>query len=152
MGRTESSTSAVSMPVLAFDFISTSSNSNFPASILDRSRMSLIRVSKSLPALWITRACSTSLSLSRSPLLSARILWIMKVATVLWSSEPLYIILRHNGIISVCSRNVITAWSSPFTRAPTTPKLANLRYSNGFVLLTVLRKGYKKRGIWAICN
>ena len=35
------------------------------------------------------------------------------------------------------------------TKAPTTPKLVSLRYSNGRVLLVVCRKGYKKSGICA---
>jgi hypothetical protein len=35
------------------------------------------------------------------------------------------------------------------TRAPMTPKLVRRRYSNGLVLLVVLRKGYKNKGIWA---
>ena len=34
-----------------------------------------------------------------------------------------------------------------FTNAPTTPKLVNLRYSNGLLLLTVWRNGYKNNGI-----
>lgn len=36
-----------------------------------------------------------------------------------------------------------------FTRAPITPKLVNLRYSNGLVLLVVFKKGYKYKGICA---
>lgn len=35
------------------------------------------------------------------------------------------------------------------TRAPMTPKLVRRRYSNGLVLLVVLRKGYKNKGMWA---
>jgi len=35
------------------------------------------------------------------------------------------------------------------TRAPMTPKLVRRRYSNGLVLLVVLRNGYKNNGMWA---
>ena len=38
---------------------------------------------------------------------------------------------------------------STFTKAPMTPKLVSLKYSNGLDLLVVLRKGYRYRGIWA---
>lgn len=41
----------------------------------------------------------------------------MKVATVLLSSEPLSMIRRHRGMISVVRRKLITC-SSVFTRAP----------------------------------
>ena len=37
-----------------------------------------------------------------------------------------------------------------FTRAPITPRDVRRRYSNGRVFEVVLRKGYKKRGIWAV--
>ena len=87
----------------------------------------------------------------------------MKVATVLYkfiannfnkkyyleSSYPLFIILKHKGIISVCIRKWIASLSSLFTKAPITPKLVTLRFSNGFALLLVLRKGYRNKGIWA---
>lgn len=36
---------------------------------------------------------------------------------------------------------------STLTRAPITPKLVNLRYSNGLALLVVLRNGYKNNGM-----
>lgn len=39
--------------------------------------------------------------------------------------------------------------SSPFTKAPITPKLVTLRFSKGFALFEVFRKGYKNNGIWA---
>lgn len=58
-------------------------------------------------------------------------------------------ILKHNGIISVVSRNVITSCSSVLTNAPITPRLVSLRYSKGRVLLTVWRNGYKNSGTWA---
>ena len=38
------------------------------------------------------------------------------------------------------------------TRAPMTPKLVNLRYSNGRVLLNVCRNGYRNKGMWAVTN
>lgn len=76
-----------------------------------------------------------------SPLSSNRIFCKIKVATVLLSSEPLSMMRKQSGIISVVSRNVITSCSSVFTNAPITPKLVNLRYSNGRVLLTVCRNG-----------
>ena len=47
----------------------------------------------------------------------------MKVATVLESSEPVSIILKQSGIISVVRRKLITSCSSVFTSAPITPKL-----------------------------
>ena len=76
----------------------------------------------------------------------------MNVATVFESSVPLSIILKHNGIISVCKRKLITSWSSIFTKAPITPRLVNLKYSKGLPLLTVLRKGYRNNGICAFRN
>jgi hypothetical protein len=77
---------------------------------------------------------------------------MMKVATVCESSVPRSIILRHKGIISVCSKKLITLGSSIFTRAPMTPRDVNLKYSNGLPLLTVLRNGYKNKGMWAFKN
>jgi hypothetical protein len=74
---------------------------------------------------------------------------MMKVATVYESSVPLSIILRHRGMISVWSRKLITSESSIFTKAPMTPNEVSLKYSKGLPLLTVLRNGYRKRGIWA---
>lgn len=38
---------------------------------------------------------------------------------------------------------------STLTSAPTTPRLVNLRYSNGLVLLVVWRNGYRNRGMCA---
>ena len=76
----------------------------------------------------------------------------MKVATVLLSSEPLSMILRHRGMISVVSRKLITSCSSVLTRAPITPREVSLKYSKGRVLLTVWRKGYRYNGMWANRN
>ena len=74
----------------------------------------------------------------------------MKVATVLESSIPLFIILRHNGIISVYSKNDIASTSSPFTSAPITPRLVTLKFSKALDLLDVFKNGYKYKGMCAI--
>lgn len=74
----------------------------------------------------------------------------MKVATVLDNSYPLFIILKHKGIISVCIKNVIASESSPFTKAPITPKLVTLKFSNGLDLFDVFKNGYKNKGMWAV--
>lgn len=76
----------------------------------------------------------------------------MNVATVLLNSEPDSMILKHNGIISVVNRNVITSCSSVLTKAPMTPKLVSLKYSNGLVLEVVCKKGYRNNGICACKN
>lgn len=76
----------------------------------------------------------------------------MKVATVYDSSVPLSMILRHNGIISVYSKKLITSESSTFTSAPITPSDVSLKYSNGLPLLTVFKNGYKNKGMWALRN
>ena len=73
----------------------------------------------------------------------------MKIATVLLSSEPVSIILRHRGIISVVSRKLMTSLESFFTKAPMTPKLVRRRYSNGRDLDVVFKKGYRNNGICA---
>lgn len=83
------------------------------------------------------------------PLSSSRIFCRINVATVLLSSEPLSMMRKQSGMISVVSKNVITSCSSVFTKAPITPKLVNRRYSNGRVLLTVCKNGYKNNGTWA---
>lgn len=68
------------------------------------------------------------------------------------SSYPLFIILKHKGIISVYIKKWMASESSPFTKAPITPKLVTLRFSKGFALFEVFRKGYKNNGIWAKNN
>lgn len=73
----------------------------------------------------------------------------MKMATVLESSEEDSMILRHNGTISVLSKNVITSCESFLTNAPITPNEVNLKYSKVLCLEVVFRKGKRKRGIWA---
>lgn len=76
----------------------------------------------------------------------------MKMATVLLSSEPVSIILRHKGMISVVSKKLITSEESFFTKAPITPRLVSRKYSNGRDFEVVLRKGYKNRGMCAIMD
>jgi hypothetical protein len=71
------------------------------------------------------------------------------MATVLLSSDPVSIIRRHNGIISVVSRKFMTSDESFLTRAPITPRDVRRKYSNGLDFEVVLRKGYKNSGIWA---
>ena len=73
----------------------------------------------------------------------------MKIATVLLSSDPVSIIRRHRGMISVVRRKLITSEESFLTRAPITPREVSLRYSNGRDFEVVLRNGYRKRGICA---
>jgi len=43
----------------------------------------------------------------------------------------------------------MTLASSILTNAPMTPRLTNHRYSYGFPLLVVFKKGYKNKGILA---
>lgn len=80
----------------------------------------------------------------------------MKVATVLYfiylnldNSWPLFMILKHKGIISVYIRKCMALELSPLTSAPITPKDVTLRFSKGFDLLVELRNGYKNIGILA---
>lgn len=65
----------------------------------------------------------------------------MKIATVLDSSEPVSIIRRQSGIISVVRRKLITSEESFLTRAPITPSDVSRRYSKGRLLEVVFRKG-----------
>lgn len=73
----------------------------------------------------------------------------MKIATVLLSSEPVSMMRRHKGMISVVNKKLITSEESFFTRAPMTPRDVRRRYSNGRDFEVVLRKGYKNSGICA---
>lgn len=73
----------------------------------------------------------------------------MKIATVFDSSDPVSIILRHKGMISVDSRKLITSEESFFTRAPMTPKDVSRRYSKGRDFDVVFRNGYRNKGICA---
>lgn len=65
----------------------------------------------------------------------------MKIATVLLSSDPVSMIRRHNGIISVVRRKLMTSDESFLTRAPMTPREVRRKYSKGLDLEVVLRKG-----------
>lgn len=58
-------------------------------------------------------------------------------------------IRKHNGIISVVRRKLITSDESFLTRAPMTPRDVRRRYSKGRDFDVVLRKGYRKRGMCA---
>jgi hypothetical protein len=55
----------------------------------------------------------------------------MKIATVLLSSEPVSIMRRQSGMISVVRRKLITSDESFFTSAPITPRDVRRRYSKG---------------------
>ena len=70
-------------------------------------------------------------------------------STVLESSDPDSMMRRHSGMISVVRRKLMTSCSSVLTSAPITPRLVSRRYSNGRVLLTVCRNGYRNRGMRA---
>ena len=63
------------------------------------------------------------------------------MATVFERSDPLSIILKHKGIISVDNKKFITSELSTFTKAPITPSAVNRKYSNGRFLFKVFRKG-----------
>jgi len=73
----------------------------------------------------------------------------MKIATVLLSSEPVSMMRRQRGMISVVRRKLMTSDESFLTRAPMTPREVSRRYSNGRDFEVVLRNGYRKRGICA---
>ena len=73
----------------------------------------------------------------------------MKIATVLLSSEPVSIIRKQSGMISVVRRKLMTSDESFFTKAPITPRDVKRRYSNGLDFEVVFRNGYKKSGMWA---
>jgi len=74
----------------------------------------------------------------------------MNIATVLESSDPVSMIRRHKGIISVDKRKLMTSEESFLTRAPITPREVRRKYSNGLDLDVVFKNGYRKSGIWAI--
>ncbi len=63
------------------------------------------------------------------------------MATVLLSSEPVSMMRRHSGMISVVKRKLMTSVESFFTSAPITPSEVKRRYSKGRDLEVVLRKG-----------
>lgn len=65
----------------------------------------------------------------------------MKIATVLLSSDPVSIMRRQSGMISVVKRKLITSEESFLTSAPMTPSEVRRRYSKGRDLDVVLRNG-----------
>jgi hypothetical protein len=65
----------------------------------------------------------------------------MKIATVLLSSEPVSMMRKQSGMISVVSRKLMTSEESFLTSAPMTPSEVRRRYSNGRDFDVVLRKG-----------
>lgn len=73
----------------------------------------------------------------------------MKMATVLLSSDPVSMILRQRGIISVVRRKLMTSVLSFLTSAPITPSEVRRRYSNGRDFEVVLRNGYRNSGMCA---
>lgn len=65
----------------------------------------------------------------------------MKIATVLLNSEPVSMMRRHSGMISVVNKKLMTSDESFLTKAPMTPKDVRRRYSNGLDLEVVFRNG-----------
>ena len=75
----------------------------------------------------------------------------MKMATVCVSfswvkvtfdnSDPVSMIRRQRGMISVVRRNSIVGGESDFTRAPMTPSDVNRRYSKGRLFDVVFKNG-----------
>ena len=65
----------------------------------------------------------------------------MKIATVLLNSDPVSMIRKHNGMISVLKRKVMTSEESFLTNAPMTPSEVKRRYSKGRDLDVVFRNG-----------
>lgn len=72
------------------------------------------------------------------------------MATVFDSSDPVSMIRRQSGMISVDKRKLMTSLLSfCLTSAPMTPSEVRRRYSNGRVFEVVLRNGYRNKGMWA---
>jgi len=71
----------------------------------------------------------------------------MKIATVLLSSEPVSMMRKQRGMISVVRRKLITSELSFLTRAPMTPREVRRRYSKGRDFEVVFRNGYKNNGM-----
>ena len=76
----------------------------------------------------------------------------MNIATVLLNSEPVSMIRRHNGMISVVNKKLITSLESFLTKAPITPRDVRRRYSNGLDFDVVFKNGYRNRGICAVTS
>lgn len=74
----------------------------------------------------------------------------MNMATVLLNSEPVSMMRRHSGMISVVNKKLITSLESFLTKAPITPRDVRRRYSNGLDFDVVFKNGYRNRGICAI--
>lgn len=73
----------------------------------------------------------------------------MKMATVLLSSDPVSMMRKQSGMISVVKRKLMTSEESFLTRAPITPRDVRRRYSNGRDFDVVFKKGYRKSGMCA---
>lgn len=71
----------------------------------------------------------------------------MKIATIFESSEEFSMILKHNGIISVLRRKLITSAESFFTRAPMTPSEVSLKYSKVLWFDVVDKNGKRNNGM-----
>lgn len=82
-----------------------------------------------------------------SPVSSSSIFCTMKMATVLLNSEPVSMIRKHNGMISVVNKKLITSLESFLTKAPMTPSDVRRRYSKGLDFEVVFKNGYRKRGM-----
>jgi len=65
------------------------------------------------------------------------------------SSEPVSMMRRQRGMISVVRRNSMVGGESDLTSAPMTPRDVRRRYSNGLDFDVVFKKGYKNNGICA---
>jgi hypothetical protein len=76
--------------------------------------------------------------------------WSKSSGCALDNSEPVSIIRRLRGIISVVRRNCIVGGESDLTRAPITPREVRRKYSKGRDLEVVLRKGYRNKGMCAV--
>lgn len=63
------------------------------------------------------------------------------MATVLLSSEPVSIMRRQRGMISVVRRKLMTSVESFLTSAPITPSEVSRRYSNGLDFEVVFKNG-----------
>ena len=65
----------------------------------------------------------------------------MNIATVLLNSEPVSMIRRQSGMISVVNKKLITSLESFLTKAPITPRDVRRRYSKGLDFEVVFRNG-----------
>jgi len=63
------------------------------------------------------------------------------MATVLLSSDPVSMMRRQSGMISVVRRKLMTSDESFLTSAPMTPREVRRRYSNGRDFEVVFKKG-----------